>query len=72
MEGRSRDHLAVENKKEVLLILSMCLWPYVCSMQSACAILSPVARPAVTCIATLSHKSCDFEKKKLVNTKRVF
>ena len=41
----------------------MRLWPWLPSMQCACAILSSVACPTLLRFSTLSHKLLDFRKK---------
>jgi len=38
-------------------------------MQCACALLSPVACPALLYFSTLSHKRHDFRKKKVIEYK---
>ena len=52
--------------ERLLRILSFCLYPYVSSLQCACAILSSVSCPAVQHFSTLSRKRYDFRKKKKV------
>ena len=62
-----RTTVVVVGKQWELHILSMCLCqPWVSSMQCAYAILSSVARPALLCFSTLSHKQHDFRKKKVL------
>ena len=48
-----------------LRILSVGLWPWVCSPQSACAVLflSTVPCPVVPYFSTISHKRHDHQKK---------
>jgi len=41
----------------------VCLWPWVSSMQRACAILASAACPGVQYFSTLSHKRHDFGGK---------
>jgi hypothetical protein len=65
MRGVRAAIFAVE-KQHVLYTLSVCLLPYVHSMQRACAILSSVACPALQYFSALSHKRHDFRKKKVI------
>jgi hypothetical protein len=67
-EPRSHNHCC-SGKALVLQILSVCLQPYVSSMQCACAILPSVACPALQYFYTLSHKRHDFREKKVTENK---
>jgi len=47
-------------------IFRVCLWPQLSSVQSACAILSPLAYLALQYVSALSHKGKILRKKKLI------
>jgi hypothetical protein len=57
---------------KVLHILSVCLWPCLSSMPSACTTLSPMTCRAVPYFPTLSHNTHGFRGKQLFNTEWMF
>jgi hypothetical protein len=72
-EARSCNHFG--SGKEITIICSECVFVdlYIYSVKCACALLSPLARPAPQYFSQFFYKRHDFRKKKrLLNSNRSF
>jgi len=61
--GRVRAIVVAAEKEKLLHALSLRLWPWVSSMQFACAIMSFVACSAELYFSTVSHKWHEFRER---------